>query len=535
VEVCHYFNKEVSKVNANLGWEQEYFLIDEALYEARPDLKMTGRTLMGHESSKNQQLEDQYFGVIPPRVQEFMKELEFEAWKLGIPLKTRHNEVAPNQYELAPVYEEVNLAIDHNLLIMTLMQNIARKHNFACLLHEKPFAGINGSGKHNNWSITTDTGVNLLSPGKNPKTNTQFLTFLINTLMAVYKNARLLKASIATSNNVHRLGANEAPPAIISAFLGSYLNNMLDQLEEKVTEQKMTPEEKTEIKLDIGRIPEIFLDNTDRNRTSPFAFTGNRFEFRAVGSSANCSEPITTLNTALAGQLMEFKNDVDSLISKGIKTDEAIFQVLRNLIKESKAIRFDGNGYGEDWKAEAKRRGLDSEANPVKIYESYASQDSIDLFVKTGVLTERELHARTEIKWETYIKKVQIEARVLGDLALNHIVPVAVEYQTSLIENVQGLKELFPAAEYKEMSAARVSVIKEIEQHVYAIEEKVNAMVEARKVANKIEDIHKKALSYSETVFPFLDQIRHHIDELELIIDNERWTLPKYREMLFIR
>ncbi|MBN1649887.1 MAG: glutamine synthetase III, partial [Bacteroidales bacterium] len=359
VDVCHYFDKNVTKVNANLGWEQEYFLVDKALYEARPDLKLTERTLMGHESSKNQQLEDQYFGAVPPRVQAFMKDLEFEAWKLGIPLKTRHNEVAPNQYELAPIYEEANLAVDHNLIVMTLMQNIARRHDFACLLHEKPFAGVNGSGKHNNWSVATDTGVNLLSPGKNPKSNLQFLTFLVNTLMAVYKNAPLLKASIASANNQHRLGANEAPPAIVSAFLGTYLTKMLDQIEEKVTDQKMTPDEKTEIKLDIGRIPEILLDNTDRNRTSPFAFTGNRFEFRAVGSSANCSEAMTALNTALAAQLLEFKKDVDSIINKGVKKDEAIFQVLRKLIKESKPIRFDGNGYSDEWKAEAKKRGLD--------------------------------------------------------------------------------------------------------------------------------------------------------------------------------
>jgi glutamine synthetase len=535
VDVCNYFDKNVAKVNANLGWEQEYFLIDKALYEARPDLKLTERTLMGHESSKNQQLEDQYFGAVPPRVQAFMKELEFEAWKLGIPLKTRHNEVAPNQYELAPIYEEVNLAVDHNLIVMTLMQNIARKHNFACLLHEKPFAGINGSGKHNNWSVSTDTGVNLLSPGKNPKSNLQFLTFLVNTLMAVYKNSPLLKASIASANNQHRLGANEAPPAIVSAFLGTYLTKMLDQIEEKVTDQKMTPDEKTEIKLDIGRIPEILLDNTDRNRTSPFAFTGNRFEFRAVGSSANCSEAMTALNTALAAQLLEFKKDVDTIINKGVKKDEAIFQVLRKLIKESKPVRFDGNGYSDEWKAEAKKRGLDGEANPVKIYDAYLSKDTINLFKKTGVLSERELHARTEIKWETFIKKIQIEARVLGDLALNHIVPVAVDYQTLLIQNVQGLKNLFSDAEYKELAGARLELIKEVGQHISAIKAKVKAMIDARKVANKIEDVREKALSYSVTVFPYFDDIRYHIDKLELTVDNEMWTLPKYRELLFIR
>lgn len=535
VDVCHYFDKNVTKVNANLGWEQEYFLVDKALYEARPDLKLTERTLMGHESSKNQQLEDQYFGAVPPRVQAFMKDLEFEAWKLGIPLKTRHNEVAPNQYELAPIYEEANLAVDHNLIVMTLMQNIARRHDFACLLHEKPFAGVNGSGKHNNWSVATDTGVNLLSPGKNPKSNLQFLTFLVNTLMAVYKNAPLLKASIASANNQHRLGANEAPPAIVSAFLGTYLTKMLDQIEEKVTDQKMTPDEKTEIKLDIGRIPEILLDNTDRNRTSPFAFTGNRFEFRAVGSSANCSEAMTALNTALAAQLLEFKKDVDAIINKGVKKDEAIFQVLRKLIKESKPIRFDGNGYSDEWKAEAKKRGLDSEANPVKIYDAYMSKETINLFKKTGVLSERELHARTEIKWENFFKKIQIEARVLGDLALNHIVPVAIDYQTLLIQNVTGLKELFSEAEYKELAGARLELIKEVGGHISTIKAKVKAMVDARKVANKIEDVREKALTYSTTVFPYFDDIRYHIDKLELIVDNEMWTLPKYRELLFIR
>ena len=535
VEVCQYYDKDVSKVNANLGWEQEYFLIDEALFEARPDLKLTERTLMGHESAKNQQLEDQYFGAIPPRVQEFMKELEYEGWKLGIPLKTRHNEVAPNQFELAPVYEEANLAVDHNLLVMTLMRNIAHKHNFACLLHEKPFAGVNGSGKHNNWSLSTDTGVNLLSPGKNPKGNMQFLTFLINTLVAVYKHAPILKASIASASNAHRLGANEAPPAIVSAFLGKYLNRMLDQLEEKVTDSKMTPDEKTEIKLDIGRIPEILLDNTDRNRTSSFAFTGNRFEFRAVGSSANCSEAMTVLNTALAGQLAEFKVDVDELIAKGVKKDEAILQVLRKLILICKPIRFDGNGYSDEWKAEAKKRGLDRESNPVKIFGSYMSKESVALFEKTGVLSERELHARTEIKWETYIKRIQIEARVLGDLALNHIVPVGIEFQTSLVNNVLGLKELFSEAEYKELSTARLELIKEVGGRISTIKSKVKEMVEARKVANKIDNVQAKALAYSEKVLPFFDEIRYQIDKLELVVNNEMWTLPKYRELLFVR
>jgi glutamine synthetase len=535
VDVCQYFDKDVTKVIATLGWEQEYFLIDEALYRARPDLVLTERTLMGHDSAKNQQLEDQYFGAIPPRVQSFMRELEHEAWKLGIPCHTRHNEVAPNQYELAPVFEECNLAVDHNSLVMTLMQNIARRHNFVCLLHEKPFAGINGSGKHNNWSMATDTGVNLLSPGKNPKSNLQFLTFVVNTLMAVNRHADILKASIAHAGNAHRLGANEAPPAIISAFLGSFITRMLDQLEEKVSENKMTPDEKTEIKLDIGRIPEILLDNTDRNRTSPFAFTGNRFEFRAVGSSANCASGMIVLNSAMTEQLIMFKKDVDAIIDKGVKKDEAIFQVLRKYIKESKNIRFDGNNYSDEWKAEAKKRGLDSEGMVPLMYDSYLTDKSVKLFKSTGVLTEKELHARTEIYWETYTKKVQIEARVLGDLALNHIVPVAIEYQSALVKNVQGLKELFSAAEFKDLASARLELIKEVSNHISTVKAKTKAMIDARKVANKIEDAREKAISYATTVFPYLSDIRYHIDKLELIVDNEMWTLPKYRELLFIR
>jgi glutamine synthetase len=535
VDVCQYFDKDVTKVVATLGWEQEYFLIDEALYNARPDLALTERTLMGHDSAKNQQLEDQYFGAIPPRVQAFMRELEHEAWKLGIPVHTRHNEVAPNQYELAPVFEECNLAVDHNCLIMTLMQNVARRHHFVCLLHEKPFAGVNGSGKHNNWSLATDTGVNLLSPGKNPKGNLQFLTFVVNTLMALNRHADILKASISYAGNAHRLGANEAPPAIISAFLGTSISRMLDQLEEKVSENKMTPDEKTEIKLDVGRIPEILLDNTDRNRTSPFAFTGNRFEFRAVGSSANCAAGMIVLNAAMTEQLILFKKDVDAVIDKGAKKDEAIFQVLRKYIKESKKIRFDGNNYSDEWKAEAKKRGLNDEANVPMIFDSYLSEKSVKLFKSTGVLTEKELHARTEIYWETYTKKIQIEARVLGDLALNHIVPVAVEYQSSLVRNVQGLKEIFSEAEFKDLASARLELIKEVSNHISTIKAKVKAMVDARKVANKIEDAREKALAYSNTVFPYLADIRYHIDKLELIVDNEMWTLPKYRELLFIR
>jgi len=535
VDVCQYFDKDVTKVIATLGWEQEFFLVDEALYQARPDLALTDRTLMGHDSAKNQQLEDQYFGAIPPRVQAFMRELEYEAWKLGIPIHTRHNEVAPNQFEFAPVFEEANLAVDHNSLIMTVMQNVARRHNFVCLLHEKPFAGINGSGKHNNWSMATDTDVNLLSPGKNPKGNLQFLTFVVNSLMAVNRHADILKASISYAGNSHRLGANEAPPAIISAFLGTQITKMLDQLEEKVSESKMTPDEKTELKLDVGRIPEILLDNTDRNRTSPFAFTGNRFEFRAVGSSANCAAGMIVLNAAMAEQLVIFKKDVDTIIDKGIKKDEAIFQVLRKYIKESKKIRFDGNNYSDEWKAEAKKRGLNDEANVPLILDSYLSEKSIKLFKSTSVLTEKELHARTEIYWETYTKKIQIEARVLGDLALNHIVPVGIEYQSSLVKNVQGLKELFSDAEYKELAGARLELIKEVSQHITTIKARVKAMVDARKVANKIEDAREKAIAYSNTVAPYFEDIRYHIDKLELTVDNEMWTLPKYRELLFIR
>jgi glutamine synthetase len=535
VEVCQYFDKDVQKVYSYLGWEQEYFLIDDALYNARPDLMLTERTLMGHDSAKNQQLEDQYFGSITPRVMAFMQELEYEAWKLGIPAKTRHNEVAPNQFEIAPVYEECNLGVDHNLLVMSIMRRVARKHNFAVLLHEKPFKGINGSGKHNNWSLGTDTGVNLLSPGKNPKTNLQFLTFVVNVLTAVHKNDEILKASIASAGNAHRLGANEAPPAIISAFCGEQINKMLDELEVKVGDSKMTPDEKTALKLDIGRIPEILLDNTDRNRTSPFAFTGNRFEFRAVGSSANCASGMTVLNAAVAQQLMLFRKDVDSIIAKGVKKDEAILQVLRKLIKESKAIRFDGNNYSEEWKKEAKRRGLNIEGDVPVLNKAWISTRAVKLFADTNVLTHKELDARVEVRQEVYMKKVQIESRVLGDLAMNHIVPVAIDYLTSLIGNVKAIKEVFSDAEFKEMASARIELIKEVNNHITSTKAKVNDMIEARKVANKIEDANQRAKEYSAKVTPFLEDIRYHIDKLELIIDNEKWPLPKYREMLFIR
>jgi len=535
VDVCQYFDKDVQKVVSWLGWEQEYFLIDEALYNARPDLMLTERTLMGHDSAKNQQLEDQYFGSITPRVMAFMQEIEFECWKLGIPAKTRHNEVAPNQFEIAPVYEECNLGVDHNLLLMSIMRRVARKHNFTVLLHEKPFKGINGSGKHNNWSMGTDTGVNLLSPGKNPKTNLQFLTFVVNVLKAVHSNDELLKASIASAGNAHRLGANEAPPAIISVFLGQQITKMLDEIEVKIGDAKLSPDEKTELKLDIGRIPEILLDNTDRNRTSPFAFTGNRFEFRAVGSSANCASAMTVLNTVVAHQLAIFKKDVDAIIAKGVKKDEAIFQVLRKLIKESKAIRFDGNNYSEEWKAEAKKRGLNTEGAVPVLNKAWTSSKALKVFADTKVLTHKELDARVEVRQEIYMKKVQIESRVLGDLAMNHIVPVAIEYQTSLVENVKALREVFSATEFKELASARLLLIKEVNSHISSIKSKVNNMIEARKVANKIEDANQRAMEYCEKVTPFLEDIRYHIDKLELIVDNEKWPLPKYRELLFIR
>ena len=534
-EVCQYFDKNVTKVTANLGWEQEYFLIDEALYMARPDLMLTGRTLMGHSAAKDQQLEDHYFSSIPTRVFRFMEDLENESYKLGIPVKTRHNEVAPNQFEVAPIYEELNLANDHNQMIMDLMKKIARRHNFAVLFHEKPFAGINGSGKHNNWSLSTDTGVNLYSPGKNPKSNLQFLTFVINTLKALHVNQDMLRASILTAPNTHRLGANEAPPAIISAFLGAEVTKMLDLMEEAVVDRKMTPDEKTALKLDIGRIPEIILDTTDRNRTSPFAFTGNRFEFRAVGSSANCASAMIALNTAVADQLVKFKIEVDALIEAGVKTDEAIFQVLKKLIIESKAIRFDGNGYSDEWKVEAAKRGLTNITSVPTALEALEVPRVIEMYEKAGVLTHREIESRIEVELEKYTKKIQIEARVLGDLAMNHIVPTAIKYQTSLLENIKNVKEVFGAEYVETVAEGRLELIKEIGGHITAIKAKVNDMVEARKVANVIEAAKEKAVAYETQVRPYLDDIRYHIDKLELIVDNELWPLPKYRELLFVR
>ena len=534
-DVCHYFNPDVKKVYAYLGWEQEYFLVDEGLYAARPDLLLTGRTLMGHDSAKNQQLEDHYFGAIPTRVAAFMKELEIEALKLGIPVKTRHNEVAPNQFELAPVYEECNLANDHNMLIMSLMRKIARNHGFRVLLHEKPFKGVNGSGKHNNWSLGTDTGLALMSPGKDFSGNLRFITFVVNTLMAVYKHNGLLKASIISASNAHRLGANEAPPAIISSFLGSQLSAVLKHISESEPENLQSIGGKKGMKLDIPQIPEILVDNTDRNRTSPFAFTGNRFEFRAVGSEANCASAMIVLNSALAEQLKEFKSTVDERIAAGEEKFAAILGVIREYIKICEPIRFDGNGYSDEWKAEAMRRGLDCETSAPLIYDNYLTDESVKMFESTGVMTRKELEARNEVKWETYTKKIQIEARVLGDLALNHIVPVATKYQSSLIDNVYKMHEIFPAEKADALTLRNVELIEAIASHTAFIKEHVDAMVEARKVANRITDEREKAVAYHDTVFPCLDEIRYHIDKLELIVDDRMWTLPKYRELLFIR
>ena len=535
VDVCHYFNSDVKKVVAYLGWEQEYFLVDEGLYAARPDLLLTGRTLMGHEASKNQQLEDHYFGAIPTRVAAFMKDLEIQALELGIPVKTRHNEVAPNQFELAPIFEECNLAVDHNMLIMSLMRKVARTHGFRVLLHEKPFKGVNGSGKHNNWSLGTDTGILLMAPGKTAEENLRFITFVVNTLMAVYRHNGLLKASIMSATNAHRLGANEAPPAIISSFLGRQLSKVLDHMEDSSTDELISLGGKHGMKLDIPQIPELLIDNTDRNRTSPFAFTGNRFEFRAVGSEANCASAMIALNTAVAEQLIEFKKDVDELMEKGEPKVSAIIQVIRKYIKLCKPIRFDGNGYSDEWKEEAARRGLDCETSCPLIFDRYLTPESIKMFESTGVMTQKELEARNEVKWETYTKKIQIEARVLGDLVMNHIVPIATEYQTKLLDNVYKMKGLFPAEEAEHLSSENLAIIRKISEHTIYIKEHVDAMVEARKVANKIADEREKAIAYHDNISPMLEQIRYHIDKLELIVDDQMWTLPKYRELLFIR
>ena len=535
-DVCCYFDEDVKKVITYLGWEQEYFLVDEDLYSARPDLSLTERTLLGHESAKNQQLDDHYFGAIPSRVQEFMKDLEVECYKLGIPVKTRHNEVAPNQFELAPIYEECNLANDHNQLLMSVMKRISHRHNFRVLLHEKPFMGVNGSGKHCNWSMGTDTGINLFSPGKDREDNLRFITFIVNSLMAVYKYNALLKGSIASATNAHRLGANEAPPAIISSFLGTQITEILDRFENCSIEDAIEVDDKKRLHLGFGQIPELLLDNTDRNRTSPFAFTGNRFEFRALGSSANCGSAMLALNSAVAYQLRQFKKDVDALIAEGKSKEAAIFEVLKTYIKESKLVRFDGNGYCDEWKAEAERRGLDCENSVPLQYDAYLKPDVIKMFHETGVLSEKELEAHNEVKWEIYIKKVQIEARVLGDLSLNHIIPVAVRYQSLLLDNVAKLKETFAGdPDYDDMSEEPRRLIRKIAAHICAVTRMVDEMVEARKMANRIADTREKAIEYHDKVAPYLDDIRSHIDDLELMVDNQMWPLPKYRELLFIR
>jgi glutamine synthetase len=535
VDVCQYFDKDVTKVIATLGCEQEYFLIDDALYYARPDIVLAERTLMGHQSSKDQQLSDHYFGSIPERVMAFMEDFECEAFRLGIPVKTRHNEVAPNQFECAPIFEEVNLAVDHNQILMDIMRKVGRKHKFRVLLHEKPFAGINGSGKHNNWSMATNTGVNLLSPGKNPKTNLQFLTFLVNVIKAVNESNDVLRASVMNESNSYRLGGHEAPPAIISVFVGTYLTNMLDNIARKVTDKKMTPAQKTELKLGIGKIPEILLDNTDRNRTSPFAFTGNRFEFRAVGSSANCSASMIVLNAAVAYQLTLFKKEVDVIIKKGRNKDEAIFQVLKKYILESERVLFEGDNYSKEWHAEAKKRGLCNLSSVPESISLYLTKQSREVLIGSGVFTEKELESRVEVEYEKFTKKVQIEARVLGDLAMNHIVPIAIKYMTSLVENVRGLKEVFNETEFERLAGARKEVIVGISDHISMIKKLTNEMVDARRKANIIEDSYKKAIAYESKVKPYLDEIRTHIDKLELVVDNEMWPLPKYRELLFTK
>ncbi len=534
-EVCHYFYPDVKKVQSNLGWEQEYFLVDEGLYSARPDLLLTGRTLMGHDSAKNQQMDDHYFGTIPDRVQAFMKDLEIQALELAIPCKTRHNEVAPNQFELAPIFEETNLAVDHNMLLMSLMKKVARKHGFRVLLHEKPFAGINGSGKHNNWSLSTDTGVLLHGPGKTPNDNLRFVTFIVETLMGVYKHNGLLKASIMSATNAHRLGANEAPPAIISSFLGKQLSELLDHIESSDKDNLFDVAGKQGLKLDIPEIPELLIDNTDRNRTSPFAFTGNRFEFRAVGSEANCASAMTALNAAVAEALVSFKERVDALIAKGEDKTSAIIDVLREDIKTCKPVRFDGNGYSDEWVEEARKRGLDCEKSCPVIFERYLDDASVKMFESLGIMSKKELEARNEVKWETYTKKIQIEARVMGDLSMNHIIPVATHYQSMLIRNVEKLNCIFPKDKADKLSARNMKLIEEIAERTQTIESGVEELVNARKVANKIESEHDKAIAYHDTVAPKMESIRYEIDKLELLVEDDLWTLPKYRELLFIR
>lgn len=535
VDVCQYFDKNVEKVNATLGWEQEYFLVDQALFNARPDLMMTGRALFGHSPAKGQQLDDHYFGSIPERVTAFMRDYETEALLLGIPVTTRHNEVAPNQYECAPIFEECNLANDHNLLLMDIMEKTARKHDFRVLLHEKPFAGVNGSGKHNNWSLSTNTGVNLLAPGKNPKSNLQFLTFFVNTIKAIHDHADLLRACIASASNDHRLGANEAPPAIISAFIGTQLTAALDELEKSVKAGKMTPEDKTELKMNIGKIPQIMLDNTDRNRTSPFAFTGNKFEFRAVGSSANCASAMIVLNTIMANQLKIFKQNVDARIDKGEAKDEAILKELQKLIRESKKIRFEGNGYGDEWVKEAEKRGLKNLKDTPRALKAWSDPNAIKLFNDMNVLTPRELEARQEIGYESYILKMQIEARLMGDLVQTHIIPAVVEYQNRLLKGIQGIMKVMGEETGKETAKAQIELVTKISGHLNKMKTNCDAMLQARKVANKVEHAEAKAIAYCDDVKVYFDEIRYHADKLELLVDDELWPLPKFREMLFTR
>ena len=534
-DVCQFFYNDVKKVQVNLGWEQEDFLVDEGLYSARPDLVMTGRTLMGHESAKNQQMDDHYFGTIPDRVQAFMKDLEIQALELAIPCKTRHNEVAPNQFELAPIFEECNLAVDHNMLLMSLMKRVARNHGFRVLLHEKPFDGINGSGKHNNWSLTADNGTLLHAPGKTPEENLRFVTFIVETLMAVYRHNGLLKASIMSATNAHRLGGNEAPPAIISSFLGKQLTELLDHIELSDKEDLFNLKGKQGMEIDIPQIPDLIIDNTDRNRTSPFAFTGNRFEFRAPGSSANCASAMIALNSAMAEALNSFKKRVNERIKKGESKLSAIVDVLREDIKTCKPIRFDGNGYSDEWVREAAKRGLDVEKSCPKIFEHYLDKSSIQMFEATKVMNRKELEARNEVKWETYVKTVQIEARVMGDLSMNHIIPVATHYQSQLIKNVQGMKDVFPTEQANRLSARNMKLIQEIAERTERIEQLVDDLTDARRVANRIYNIHERAITYHDTVCPKMDAIRYEIDHLEMIVEDGLWSLPKYRELLFIR
>ena len=545
-DVCHFFDPKVKKVTSNLGWEQEYFLVDDSLYSARPDLVLTGRTLMGHDSAKNQQMDDHYFGTIPERVQAFMKDLEIHALELGIPCKTRHNEVAPGQFELAPIFEETNLAVDHNMLLMSIMKKVARRHGFRVLLHEKPFAGINGSGKHNNWSLSTDTGVLLHAPGKTPQDNLRFVVFIVETLMGVWRHNGLLKASIMSASNAHRLGANEAPPAIISSFLGKQVSELLDHIE-KAEEDQLAWVQKQGMKMDIPEIPELFIDNTDRNRTSPFAFTGNRFEFRAVGSEANCASAMIALNSAVAEALISFKQRVDARILE-IEDDprfaegtghtakfHAILDIVRDDIKACRPIRFDGNGYSDEWVAEAERRGLDTEKSCPRIFERYLDKESIRMFESLKVMTRGELEARNEVKWETYTKRLQIEARVLGDLAMNHIIPVATRYQSQLLQNVADMHGVFPKEKAAKLSERNLQIIEEISERTVAIERQVEELVSVRKVANRIESEHAKAIAYHDGVAPLMDSIRYQADKLELLVDDACWPLPKYRELLFVR